>query len=42
MRISTWMMAAALLGTGLAVHAQDSPESSAYKVDFTIRDMGDM
>ena len=38
MRISTWMMAAALLGSGLAAYAQDVP---AYKVDFTIRDTGD-
>ena len=38
MRISTWIMAAALLCPGLAVHAQDS---STYKVDFTIRDTGD-
>jgi hypothetical protein len=35
------MMAAALLCPGLAVHAQDSKESSPYKVDFTIRDTGD-
>jgi hypothetical protein len=38
MRISAWMMAAALLCPALAVHAQDS---SPYKVDFTIRDTGD-
>src|SRR5664279_3451462 len=38
MRISTWIMAAALLCPGMAVHAQDS---STYKVDFTIRDTGD-
>ena len=38
MRFSTWMMAAALLCPGLALHAQ---ESSPYKVDFTIRDTGD-
>ena len=38
MRISTWIMAAALLGPGLAAHAQDNP---TYKVDFTIRDTGD-
>jgi hypothetical protein len=37
MRFSTLMMAAALLGPGLAAHAQDRP----YKVDFTIRDTGD-
>src|SRR5260370_12707209 len=41
MRISAWMMAAALLGPGLAVHAQDAREKSTYKVDFTIRDTGD-
>ena len=41
MRISAWMMAAALLGPGLAAHAQDARESSTYKVDFTIRDTGD-
>lgn len=41
MRFSTWMMAAALLCPGLAVHAQDARESSTYKVDFTIRDTGD-
>ena len=39
MRISAWMMAAALLGPGLAVHAQDV--RTTYKVDFTIRDTGD-
>ena len=38
MRISTWIMAAALLGPGLAAYAQDNP---TYKVDFTIRDTGD-
>ena len=38
MRVSAWMMAAALLCPALAVHAQDS---SPYKVDFTIRDTGD-
>ncbi len=38
MRISTWIMAAALLCPVLAVQAQDS---STYKVDFTIRDTGD-
>ena len=38
MRISTWIMAAALLGPGLAAYAQDIP---TYKVDFTIRDTGD-
>ena len=38
MRISAWMMAAALLCPALAVHAQDN---STYKVDFTIRDSGD-
>src|ERR1035438_6784016 len=38
MRISTWIMAAALLCPGLAVHAQDN---STYKADFTIRDSGD-
>jgi hypothetical protein len=38
MRISTWIVAAALLCPVLAVHAQDS---STYKVDFTIRDTGD-
>ena len=38
MRISTWIMAAALLCPGLAVHAQDN---STYKADFTIRDTGD-
>lgn len=38
MRISAWMMAAALLCPGLAVHAQENPP---YKVDFTIRDSGD-
>jgi hypothetical protein len=41
MRISAWMMAAALLGPGLAVHAQNVQENSTYKVDFTIRDTGD-
>ena len=42
MRISAWMMAAALLCPALAVHAQDTRESPpAYKVDFTIRDTGD-
>jgi hypothetical protein len=41
MRFSAWMMAAALLGPGLAVHAQDARESSTYKVDFTIRDTSD-
>jgi hypothetical protein len=35
------MMAAALLGPGLVVRAQDNRESSTYKVDFTIRDTGD-
>ncbi len=38
MRISAWMIAAALLCPVLAVHAQDN---SPYKVDFTIRDTGD-
>src|ERR1035437_1267850 len=38
MRISAWMMAAALLCPGLVVQAQ---ERSPYKVDFTIRDSGD-
>ena len=38
MRISAWMMAAALLCPALAVHAQDT---NTYKVDFTIRDTGD-
>jgi len=38
MRISKWIMAAALLCPGLAVHAQDN---STYKADFTIRDTGD-
>src|SRR5437879_2686763 len=38
MRISAWMMAAALLCPVLALHAQDN---STYKVDFTIRDSGD-
>ena len=38
MRISTWIMAAALLCPVMAVQAQDS---STYKVDFTIRDTGD-
>jgi hypothetical protein len=41
MRVSAWMMAAALLCPALAVHAQDSRERSPYKVDFTIRDSGD-
>ena len=41
MRVSTWMMAAALLCPGLAVHAQDIRENPTYKVDFTIRDSGD-
>src|SRR5450756_1763153 len=41
MRVSTWMMAAALLCPGLAVHAQDVRENPTYKVDFTIRDSGD-
>jgi hypothetical protein len=41
MRISTLMMAAALMSPALAVHAQDSHEGSPYKVDFTIRDTGD-
>jgi hypothetical protein len=41
MRISAWMMAAALLCPALAVHAQDSREGLTYKVDFTIRDTGD-
>ena len=42
MRITAWMMAAALLGPGWAVHAQDNRgESPTYKVDFTIRDTGD-
>jgi len=41
MRISAWMMAAALLCPALAVHAQDSREGLTYKVDFTIRDSGD-
>ena len=41
MRFSALMMAAALLGPGMAVHAQDSRENSPYKVDFTIRDTGD-
>src|ERR1035437_581765 len=40
MRISAWMMAAALLCPALAVHAQDSREGLTYKVDFTIRDTG--
>ena len=40
MQISAWIMAAALLGPGLA-NAQDSRENSTYKVDFTIRDSGD-
>jgi hypothetical protein len=35
------MMAAALLGSGLTVHAQDARDNSPYKVDFTIRDTGD-
>jgi hypothetical protein len=38
MRISAWMMAAALLFPAAAVHAQENP---TYKVDFTIRDTGD-
>jgi hypothetical protein len=38
MRFSAWMMAAALLCPGLALHAQDN---STYKADFTIRDTGD-
>jgi hypothetical protein len=38
MRISRWIMAAVLLGPGLAAYAQDNP---TYKVDFTIRDTGD-
>jgi hypothetical protein len=37
MRFSTLMIAAALLGSGLVVHAQVRP----YQVDFTIRDTGD-
>jgi hypothetical protein len=41
MRVSAWMMAAALLCPALAVHAQDSREGAPYKVDFTIRDSGD-
>jgi hypothetical protein len=41
MRISAWMMAAALLGPGLVVQAQDNRDASPYKVDFTIRDSGD-
>ena len=41
MRISAWMMAAALLTPGLAVRAQDARDNSPYKVDFTIRDTGD-
>jgi len=41
MRISAWMIAAALLCPVLAVHAQDSREGLTYKVDFTIRDTGD-
>jgi hypothetical protein len=41
MRISAWMMGAALLGAGLTVHAQDARDQSPYKVDFTIRDTGD-
>ncbi len=41
MRISAWMMAAALLYPALAVHAQDARDNSTYKVDFTIRDTGD-
>src|ERR1017187_764860 len=38
MRFFAWMMGAALLCPGLAVHAQDT---NTYKVDFTIRDTGD-
>ena len=41
MRFSALIMAAALLGPGMALHAQDSRENSPYKVDFTIRDTGD-
>src|ERR1039457_3928704 len=41
MRFSTLMMAAALVGPGLVVHAQGSRENAPYKVDFTIRDTGD-
>jgi hypothetical protein len=41
MRISAWMMAAALMGAGLTVHAQDARDQLPYKVDFTIRDTGD-
>ncbi len=41
MRISALMMAAALLGPVMAVHAQDTRDRSTYKVDFTIRDTGD-
>lgn len=41
MRISAWMMAATLMGPGLAVHAQNVQENPTYKVDFTIRDTGD-
>ncbi|MCX6629922.1 MAG: hypothetical protein NTW28_20075 [Candidatus Solibacter sp.] len=41
MRFSAWMMAAALLGPVVVVHAQDSRETPAYKVDFTIRDSGE-
>src|SRR5450756_2484832 len=41
MRISAWMMAAALLAPALAVQAQDNRDASPFKVDFTIRDSGD-
>ena len=40
MRVSAWMMGAALVCSGLTVRAQDR-EGPAYKVDFTIRDSGD-
>ena len=38
MRISSWIMAAALLAPGIAAHAQ---MRDVYKVDFNIRDSGD-
>ena len=41
MKVSVWLMAAALLAPGLAVHAQSMRDGSVYKVDFNIRDSGD-
>ena len=38
MRVSAWMMAAALFGAAVSAQGQERP---TYKVDYTIRDTGD-